>query len=70
MHGMHNTLFKVGDLIEHKYSDGYYIIVGFGDTEDPNIQMCQFLFVSPRIKQSMFCGFLDIELKQSCIKIK
>jgi len=67
---MVKTLFKVGDLIEDKYSDGYYIIIGFVATKHPSIQMCMLLFVSPEIKQYMLCEFRDIELNQSCIKIK
>ena len=63
-------MFKVGDLIEHRYSEGYYIIVGTALTEEPDIQMCMFWFVSAISKQMVFCEFLDLELKQSCIKIK
>lgn len=66
---MVKTLFKVGDLIEHRYSEGCYIIVGTARTEDPTIQKCMFWFVSAISKQMVFCEFLDVELKQSCIKL-
>ena len=72
MQRVFNTLFKVGDLIQHKWSNGICIVIGytFVVSYQEIMPRCTLLYISPASKQFAYCEFYDSEVGQAYRKIK